>query len=108
MLRNRSFQMAAVLAAGALLGYVAASGSVNPLSRAGATSPAAQAGGVKPAEPSTGAKAACCDELNKGQLLALANVQGAEQNQKTGTRPTSCSSWATTSAGCNRVVTIRA
>jgi hypothetical protein len=87
MLRNTSVQMAAVLAAGALLGYLAASGSVNPLSRAGATSPAAQAGGVKPAEPSAGAKAACCDEVNKGQLLALANTRVAEQEQKNGTRP---------------------
>jgi hypothetical protein len=37
MFRNTRVQMAAVLAAGALLGYLAATGSLNPLSRAGAT-----------------------------------------------------------------------
>src|SRR5262245_3468124 len=72
MLRNRRVQMAAVLAVGALLGYLAASGRVNPLSWAGAIPPAAQPGGVKPAEPGSD-KPACCEEVNKGQLLALAD-----------------------------------
>ena len=73
MFRNTRVQMAAVLAAGALLGYLAASGSLNPLSRAGVTAPTAPAGGVKPAEYGSGGGPACCDEVSKGQLLALAD-----------------------------------
>jgi uncharacterized protein (TIGR03000 family) len=76
MLRNTKVQMAAVLAAGALLGYLAAAGKLNPLSRAGATSPAAPAGAVKPAESDGGDKPACCEKVNKGQLLAQGSPGG--------------------------------
>jgi arylsulfatase len=89
MLRNTKVQMAAVLAAGALLGYLAASGRLNPLSRAGATGPTVQAGVVKPAEPDSGDKPACCEKVNKGQLLALANRNeaAAERARAEGKKP---------------------
>src|SRR5262249_28789354 len=72
MLRSTRLQMVAVLAAGALLGYAAASGSLNPFPRAGAS--------PQPAEPGGSADAGCCAEgVSKGQLVALAahnqNVQ---------------------------------
>jgi arylsulfatase len=78
--------MAAVLAVGALLGYLAAAGNLNPLSRASATPPA-QAGGVKSAEPSGGAKPACCSEVNRGQLVALADPKFAGHAQEGGKKP---------------------
>src|SRR5689334_12753986 len=90
MLRNTRVQMAAVLAAGVLLGYLAASGRLNPFSRAEAGPLPGVAAGVKPAEPSSGAKPACCDEVNKGQFLALADPKAkasAEEAKKNGTRP---------------------
>jgi hypothetical protein len=59
MLRNTRLQMMAVLAAGALLGYLAASGHLNPFSRADAGSLAGKVQGVKPAEPDGVAKPAC-------------------------------------------------
>jgi hypothetical protein len=67
MLRNTSVQAAAVLAVGVVLGYLAASGGPSPL----ATACAEQS--LAPAGPSSGAKPACCDQLNRGQLLALGN-----------------------------------
>ena len=82
MLRNSRVQMAAVLAAGALLGYAAASGSLNPFSRAHARPPVEQAGNVKPADSDGADQPGCCDALNKGQLLARADEKkgGDEKN----------------------------
>jgi arylsulfatase len=60
--------MAAVLAVGALLGYLAASGRLNPFSRADAAQPPSGR-----AEATGGACPACCEEVNKGQLLAMAD-----------------------------------
>jgi arylsulfatase len=59
--------MAAVLAIGALLGYLATSGRLSPIARAcpGRLLPSA--------ESSNDAKPARCGEVNKGQLLAQAN-----------------------------------
>jgi arylsulfatase len=90
MLRNTRVQMAAVLAVGALLGYLAASGRLNPLSRAGATAPTAQPAAVKPAESDSGDCPACCEKVNRGQLLARAdeNAQGgAKGAQNNGKKP---------------------
>jgi arylsulfatase A-like enzyme len=84
MLRNTKLQMAAVLAVGVLLGYLAASGRLNPLSRAGATAPTAPTGVVKPAEPDNGACPACCEAVNKGQLLARADGNGATRKAEGG------------------------
>src|SRR5262249_12116926 len=67
MLRNTRVQMATSLAVGALLGYLAVSGRLSPLARACAGQLLA------PAESSSGAKPACCDEVNKGRLLAEIN-----------------------------------
>jgi hypothetical protein len=71
--------MAACIAAGTLLGYLAASGRLNPASWAGAAAPAAQAGSAKPAEPGDGDKPACCEEVNKAQLVALADTKVREK-----------------------------
>jgi hypothetical protein len=60
-------QMAAVLAVGAVLGYLAASDRLSPFPRPCAGQLPA------PAECSSGAKPACCDEVNKGQILVPAN-----------------------------------
>jgi arylsulfatase A-like enzyme len=90
MLRNTRVQMAAVLAIGALLGYLAASGRLNPFSRADAASSTAEAAGTKPAEAGSGGKPACCDDVCKGQLLARAetNVNAAlEEAQNSGKKP---------------------
>jgi arylsulfatase len=67
MLRNTKVQMTAVLAVGALCGYLAASGRLNLFSQ-----PPAEAAGEKPAVTG-GDKAVCCEGVNKEQLLALAN-----------------------------------
>ncbi len=83
MLRNTRVQMAAVLAVGALAGYLAASGTLNPFSWARAAPSSAEGAAVKPAEPGGGAQAACCEDVNKGQLLALANPQGKPASAKT-------------------------
>jgi arylsulfatase A-like enzyme len=75
MLRNTRLQMTAILAVGALLGYLAASGKVNPFQRAAAAPPSTEAGSAKAAESSSGANLACCEGVNKGQLVALADPQ---------------------------------
>jgi arylsulfatase len=77
--------MAAILAAGVLVGYLAASGRVNPFQRAEAAPPPS---GV--AEPGSGAGPTCCDEVNKGQLLALAGPKvnaAAAGGQEGGKKP---------------------
>src|SRR6266567_7904187 len=88
MLRNTRVQMAAVLAGGALLGYLAASGRLNPFSKADAAplpeSPSARS------ESGSAPSAACCDQLNKGQLLALADpkpIAGVTNTQANGKKP---------------------
>ena len=67
MLRNTKVQMAAFLAVGVLLGFLAASGRWNPFQRSVAADPpagATQAGDDKPA---------CCDGLDRSLLLARAD-----------------------------------
>jgi arylsulfatase A-like enzyme len=73
MFRNMRLQMAAVLAVGVLLGYLAASGRVNPFQKADAGQ-TRSAPGVRAAESGEETPAACCSEdVNKGQLLARAD-----------------------------------
>jgi arylsulfatase A-like enzyme len=86
MFRNSRVQMAAILAVGALLGYVAASGRLNPFSRADARPPAEQAGNVSPADSDGADQPGCCDALNKGQLLARADEKKAGE-EKNGKKP---------------------
>ena len=84
MLRNTRAQMATALSVGALLGYLAAPGSLSPFARACAGQLLA------PAESSRGAKPACCDEVDKCQLLALTNrcsPGGAAPQPPTATAP---------------------
>jgi arylsulfatase len=78
MFRNTRVQMAAVLAVGALLGYLAASGRLNPFARADAARSTAEAASAKQAESGNVAKLACCEDANKGQLLALADPKVKE------------------------------
>jgi arylsulfatase len=90
MFRNTKVQMTAFLAAGALLGYLAASGRLNPLQRADAAPASAEAGSTKAAASSNGATPACCEEVNKGQLVALASPNAGatlEQGQSSGKKP---------------------
>jgi hypothetical protein len=72
MFKNTRVQMIAVLAIGGLLGYVAASGKLNPFSRADAA-PLSEGSTSAGTQSDNAPKAACCDQLNKGQLLALAD-----------------------------------
>jgi arylsulfatase len=78
MLRSAKLQMIAVLAAGALLGYAAASGGLSPFFRAAA--PQQEEAAAKPA-PCEGSGPTCCDGVNKGQLLALVTHNAAVQEK---------------------------
>jgi hypothetical protein len=73
MVRNARMQLAAVLAAGALLGCLAASGRQNLSLRADAGPSPAEAASEKPIESPGDARPACCDEVNEGLVLAQAN-----------------------------------
>jgi arylsulfatase len=78
MFRSTRVQTAAVLAVGALLGYLAAWGRLNPLQRTDAAERGGGPSSVKRTKPESDAVPVCCDGLNKGrQVLALANVTGA-------------------------------
>src|SRR5262245_13654819 len=79
VLRNSKVQMAAVLAVGILLGYLAASGRLNPFQRADAAELTGRS--------DSGAGPACCAEVNKGQLLALADSKVNATTQEGGKRP---------------------
>src|SRR5262249_41739244 len=90
MFRNTKVQMAAVLAVGALLGYLAASGKLNPFSVASPPRPPEsvanpprspeQAVSVKPAKPADDAP--CCEGVNKSQFLVRADPKPGNQDQK--------------------------
>src|SRR5208282_891794 len=87
MLRNTRAQMAAILAAGALLGYLAASGELKSLARSFATVPAAQADKAKTGGPENGDQPACCQVGNKGHLLALADDRTSRPVSTNGKKP---------------------
>jgi arylsulfatase len=72
--------MAAVLVIGALLGYLAGSGRLHPFSGADA----APAASGTPAGSDSGACPACCEEVNKGQLVALADERVKATGAKAG------------------------
>jgi arylsulfatase A-like enzyme len=73
MFRNTRLQMMAVLAVGVLLGYLAATGRLNPFAKAGAAAQSEEARTTKPTEAGNSDPACCCDGVDKGELLALAN-----------------------------------
>src|SRR5262245_23226397 len=82
MLRNTRLQMMAVLAIGALGGYLAASGRLNPFQKADAAPTANRA------ETGSSEKADCCSEgATRGQLLALANTKAAAAEGQNGKKP---------------------
>ncbi|HZY85967.1 MAG TPA: arylsulfatase [Gemmataceae bacterium] len=87
MLRSVKYQLTAVLAAGALLGYLAGAGHLRLSGNAdagpqpqGATVPGADGAGE--AEP-----ACCCGGVDKGQLLVRAEPRAAAQRQAAGKKP---------------------
>jgi arylsulfatase A-like enzyme len=88
MLRNSRVQIAAGLAVGVLIGYLAASGRLNPFQRADAAEPERGAASVNAAESGSGTEPPCCEKVNKGELLAMADpkvkeaVARAEANGK--------------------------
>ena len=75
MFRNTKVQMAAVLAAGALLGYLAASGKLNPLSWAGQSQSPGTVTSAAPSDSGSGDKPSCCEGVNKCQLMAMGNTR---------------------------------
>jgi arylsulfatase len=77
--------MAAVLAVGILLGYLAASGKLNPFSRVDAGQSSPETTSVRPAEP--GDRPVCCEEVNRGQLLAMADGKVAARAPGDGKKP---------------------
>src|SRR5262245_20218704 len=67
--------MMAVLAVGALIGYVAAWSRQNTFQSVGAAPPSAENGTGKPADAGSAAVAPCCPEgASTGQLLARADA----------------------------------
>jgi arylsulfatase len=70
-----------MLAVGALLGYAAASGKIiNPLAQSRVTAGTEEQAAQTPGDPSnaeTPRTACCCDGVDKGQLVALANRNAA-------------------------------
>src|SRR5689334_5856282 len=82
MFRNTRVQMLAVLAAGALLGYLAASGRLDP--RRAEASPSTQQTAEKPAVP-CGDRPGCCDGAARNNLLALARKD--EKDPPAGKKP---------------------
>src|SRR5262245_27815733 len=76
MLRNSKFQLPAVLAVGALLGYLAATGYLNPFALANAASQSREPARVKPVDPAGSAESGCCCEnADRAKLLALADTK---------------------------------
>ncbi len=74
MWKRSRLQMLAALATGGLIGYLAASGDLRWSSPAAAKPGAVEAQAPEsPAAPATGTPRACCDKLDKDQLLAMAD-----------------------------------
>src|SRR5262245_56506488 len=82
MFRNSKVQMAAVLAAGAFLGFMVSSARVNPFSRANPAPSPDKVATSKAAEPAGGQKDICCAGTNKEQLLVRAEAKPGNQDQK--------------------------
>ncbi len=77
MIRGTRLQSLAILATGALLGYLAASDKLNPFPSAQAAQrPTADPGRAMSAKPSDDGPACCSDDIGKGTLLALATPSG--------------------------------
>jgi len=77
MARNVKLQMLAVLAAGALLGYLAASGKLQVFQKANAARAAKPAAVGQTAASEAGCADGCCAKgLSRGRLVALADPKG--------------------------------
>src|SRR5262245_24530994 len=89
MFRNTKLQAVVILAAGALLGYAAASGNFR-LNRSADGSPARRpsATGLADSAPVPALDAPCCVKGNaKGVLVAQTDKAAAAQDQKDGKKP---------------------
>ena len=88
MLRNARVQMAGVLAVGALLGYLAASGKWNPFSKADASQTAPEAAKARPADPDNNAGQGKVEAIKRGQLQSQISLKREGQEEKaTGKKP---------------------
>lgn len=94
MLKNPKIQAVALIGLGVLLGYAVASGKLDPTQwvRAGEPSPTPPTD--QPAAVSI-QPAACCDGIDRNQLVALASHDEsvAAAAQKTGEKPNICIIW---------------
>src|SRR5262245_40348295 len=88
MQRNVRLQMVGMLAVGALLGYLAASGKPNPFATASTTRQAQEEKAARADKPEGGEKpACCCDGADRGQLLVRANGKAAARAADSGKKP---------------------
>ena len=94
MLKKSNGMAAAFIGVGMLIGYAAASGNLNlaPWAQASQPAPAADAG--QPGD-ALAQKTSCCDGVDKGQLLALANHNAnvTVNAVQTGKKPNICIIW---------------
>jgi arylsulfatase len=96
MLRSVKVQMAAVLAAGVLVGYLAAAGKLNPFSRADAAAPSGEATVGQPSSSPTPDNQAASQSnaaAGQGEALARHNARVAAATQKNGKKPNICIIW---------------
>src|SRR5262245_19241546 len=73
MLRHSRFQAVVFLAAGALLGYAAASGKLNPFQRTEASPSSGTSSARKEGQQPSECSGCCPNGARQGQLLALAD-----------------------------------
>ena len=101
-MRNGHLKTVAVLAVGAVLGYLAAAGKLNPFADAATRVQQREAVAAKPAEPGTCAPG-CCNSLDKAQLQSLAahNQKVAKKEQDTGKKPNFLIIWGDDIGGFN-------
>ncbi|HEX5268843.1 MAG TPA: sulfatase-like hydrolase/transferase, partial [Gemmataceae bacterium] len=87
MLRSTRLHMIVVLAVGALLGYAAASGKVNPFGRSDAAPPVPSAAPTSPAAGNEAPCPACSADVQKAELLARADTKQGEKAGESGKKP---------------------
>jgi arylsulfatase len=94
MMRNGRLKTVAVLAVGAVLGYLAAADKLNPFSEAGIKPQPRERASTKPTGPGP-CIAGCCDAPDPSQLHALAahNLKVAKKEQDSGKKPNICIIW---------------
>src|SRR6516225_1508227 len=86
MWRSSKFSMLAVLAVGAVLGYLVAAGKLNPFATTDAKASPREAAIAKSADAAP-AVPGCCDSMNKAQLLTAHNKLVEVKAQESGKKP---------------------